>query len=53
MEYKGYVIFKYENEKRGIRWGVETKDGKELIFDQTRKYLCERYIDSLTANKAP
>ena len=45
-EYKGYTIFKYENAKGGQRWGVE-KDGVELLLDQTKKYLCERYIDAL------
>lgn len=45
-QYKGYTIAKYLNANNGTRWSVE-KDGEELIIDQTRKYLCERYIDSL------
>tara|TARA_R110000850_G_scaffold156705_1_gene280919 strand:- start:1157 stop:1312 length:156 start_codon:yes stop_codon:yes gene_type:complete len=46
IQYKGYTIAKYLNANNGIRWSVE-KDGKELIFDQTKKYLCIRYVDSL------
>lgn len=45
--YKGYTIAKYINAKNGIRWCVEDEQGNELIFDQTKKYLCTRYIDSL------
>ena len=45
--YKGYVVIKYTNANNGVRWSVETIVGTELLFDQTRKYLCTRYIDSL------
>ena len=45
--YKGYTIAKYLNAKNGVRWSVEDKQGNELIFNQTRKHLCTRYIDSL------
>ena len=44
--YKEYIIFKYENARGGIRWGVELNN-KELIYDQTRKYMCVAYIESL------
>lgn len=47
-EYKGYIIFKYENAKGGKRWGVE-KDGIEILADQTRKYLCIRKINDLVS----
>ena len=46
-QYKGYTIAKYLNANNGVRWSVE-KNGEELIFDQTKKYLCVAYIDSLT-----
>jgi len=46
-QYKGYTIAKYLNANNGVRWSVE-KDGEELMIDQTKKYLCTRYIDSLT-----
>lgn len=46
-KYKGYIIAKYRNTKNGIRWSVE-KDGIELMFDQTRKWMCIEYIDSKT-----
>ena len=46
-QYKGYTIAKYLNANNGVRWSVE-KDGEELMFDQTKKYLCTRYVDSLT-----
>jgi len=45
--YKGYTISKYINANNGVRWSIEDSQGKELIFDQTKKYLCVSYIDSL------
>lgn len=43
--YRGYLIFKYLNANNGVRWGVEF-EGNEIMIDQTKKYLCVRYIDS-------
>jgi hypothetical protein len=49
--YKGYIIAKYETANGGTRWLVEDQQGNELLTDQTRKFLCIRYIDSML--KAP
>ena len=45
--YKGYIVAKYETANGGIRWLVEDQQGNELLIDQTRKFLCIRYIDSM------
>ena len=47
-KYKGYVISKYRNARNGGRWSVENSEGTELIFDQTKKFLCILYVDSIT-----
>jgi len=43
-EYKGYIIAKYRNARNGVRFSVE-KNGKEILIDQTRKWMCKEYID--------